>query len=661
MSTFLSIFLFLASAGLAVHIALHPHRKKNLPNPFYVFVIGVFISEVILFFPFCYEGLNGNLLSFLSTLLASIHTSLRLFLVDCDFEIIVNLSVGLTSFVKAFFIPWGLFLFVLSPVLTAGAALSFLANVSAHTKYFFGFRKDAYIFSELNEFSIALGKSLKNNDPTRMIVYTDVYEKAEEQSTELIKDAKKIDAVIFKNDITTINFRIHSKKKKLYFFVIGKDEDENLNQTAALASPYHPNFCKQDKKDISKLSYGYDYKRGDTRLYLFTASFANELQVKALRPKYIRVRRIIERQSLIYKLLNDHGMQIFESAKETGNTVFNRVTKQNDPEKKISAMVVGLGSYGTEMLRALSWFGQMHPYRLEITAFEADKNATEKFRAGYPELFDFDPNNEEEVIEVQKGKKVHNGDFETPGESHYKITINAGVNVNSYTFDKTVSAMSDITYIFVSLGDDNMNIKTATKLRMLFRREGLEPVIHTIVYNHTNQTMLATDYARGQNEQDRKKCLCILPFGAISSSYTEDCILNSEIEKLALERHMKYTHKQIAENGYEGKEKEEKLKEGEESFWGVDYNYRSSIASAIHGKYKHALNISGIKKAPADRTEDEQYFCANMEHQRWNAYVRSEGFVKTAEGAKRDNLIKTHHLLVPFDELPRSEQIKDDD
>ena len=46
-----------------------------------------------------------------------------------------------------------------------------------------------------------------------------------------------------------------------------------------------------------------------------------------------------------------------------------------------------------------------------------------------------------------------------------------------------------------------------------------------------------------------------------------------------------------------------------------------------------------------------------MEHKRWNAYVRSEGFVKSA---KRDKLAKTHHLLVPFKELPYEEQIKDD-
>jgi hypothetical protein len=121
---------------------------------------------------------------------------------------------------------------------------------------------------------------------------------------------------------------------------------------------------------------------------------------------------------------------------------------------------------------------------------------------------------------------------------------------------------------------------------------------------------------------------------------------------------MKYTYKTSQHDGLVGKEKENAIREGEESFWNNDYNYRSSIASALHFQFKKALNIPGIKKDPDKRTEDERTFCAIMEHQRWNAYVRSEGYVKADS---RDKLVKTHHLLVPFDELPYSEQRKDDD
>jgi hypothetical protein len=170
--------------------------------------------------------------------------------------------------------------------------------------------------------------------------------------------------------------------------------------------------------------------------------------------------------------------------------------------------------------------------------------------------------------------------------------------------------------------------------------------------------MLLEDYQKGEKEENRNLSLRILPFGSIAYRYSENCILNSDIEHLALARHMEYTYKDIEERGLVGKDREAAIRAGEESFWGNDYNYRSSVASAIHKKFKVALGIPGIDKKPLDRTPAEREFCAIMEHQRWNAYVRSEGYVKADS---RDKLIKTHHLLVPFEELPLSEKIKDDD
>ena len=47
-----------------------------------------------------------------------------------------------------------------------------------------------------------------------------------------------------------------------------------------------------------------------------------------------------------------------------------------------------------------------------------------------------------------------------------------------------------------------------------------------------------------------------------------------------------------------------------------------------------------------------------MEHRRWNAYMRSEGFTYAE---KRNNLAKTHNCLVTYDDLSLEEKAKDDD
>ena len=83
-----------------------------------------------------------------------------------------------------------------------------------------------------------------------------------------------------------------------------------------------------------------------------------------------------------------------------------------------------------------------------------------------------------------------------------------------------------------------------------------------------------------------------------------------------------------------------------------------NMTSAIHKKMKELCEIPGIEKNLDERTEEERRNLRILEHKRWNAYMRSEGFTYAE---KRNNLAKTHHCLVPFDELPLKEQEKDDE
>lgn len=61
-----------------------------------------------------------------------------------------------------------------------------------------------------------------------------------------------------------------------------------------------------------------------------------------------------------------------------------------------------------------------------------------------------------------------------------------------------------------------------------------------------------------------------------------------------------------------------------------------------------------------DLTTEENRTIAELEHKRWNAYMRSEGYVYV-HGEKRNDMAKIHHLMIPFNELPPKEQEKDID
>ena len=119
--------------------------------------------------------------------------------------------------------------------------------------------------------------------------------------------------------------------------------------------------------------------------------------------------------------------------------------------------------------------------------------------------------------------------------------------------------------------------------------------------------------------------------------------MNSELESAALERHKKW---------------------GEEAdFWRFDYNYNSSVASVIHRKIKILCGMVGAEKILSERTEKEKIALRILEHRRWNAYVRSEGYIYsgTTDKSSRNDMAKMHNCLVAFDKLPPEEQIKDDD
>lgn len=622
---FSSLCLFLLAIVGSVILIQTPQRKykkRVLLRAGNVFAAGLALSAVLLFVPLYYPMIteSSGLIHWVEVILLSIHNTVRLFIVDGEFTFVLERTKSLVGWLQTSYNLLASVLFFLAPFLTFGFVLSFFASMSARWRYLMGYFNDAYIFSELNQKSLALARDLKKNDPSRVIVFTDIFERNDESSYEIIENAKAIGAILFKNDITIINFRIHSKKTKLYFFIIGENEAENINQTLLLSTP--------PQKGHHRFN-GYDIDRGDTRLYLFSNKSISEQQLSSVSTKYLKIRRVNDVQSLVYNLLYEDGQLLFDKAIPA---------KTPDGEKTISALVVGMGLHGTEMVKGLSWFCQMTGYHLQITALDKDKHAESKFRAGYPELLD----------------EKHNHDFTTPGEAHYGIDIYGNVDVSHFKFNEILEKIDDVSYVLVALGDDDLNIQTAIKIRTLLGRSGKKPFIHAIVYNTEKQALLQHDFTNYANISYDLSMI-----GDLSTNYSEKCILQSDLEQLALDRHMAYTKTWTANLPEEDRNRE--LEKAEREFWKYDYNYRSSTASVIHRRYKSICGIPGIDKPKEERTDDEKLLIRTLEHQRWNAYVRSEGFVLPKPGMKRDKLAMTHDLLIPYDDLSEEEKAKDDD
>lgn len=577
----LSLLVLVGAVIWAIVMRVSKYKRGRVLTPFNVILGGVFIAGFLSLLPIYHTMLNGVSSQNLKTVLFALHNTFQLFTIDADKDIVEYISCS-EVWLKVLYSAYLSIIHIVAPLMTFGFLMSFFNNVSAMFRYMVHYFDDVYIFSELNEKSLALGEDIKHNHPKATIVYTDVFENSDEISYELTERAKESKAICFKKDILAINFKRHYTKAKMKFFIIGKDETENINQSLKLINLYK--------------------NRTDTELFVFSTGIDSELLLTKADKGKIKVRRVNEIKSLINRILYDKGTNLFTNAK-----------KMSDGSKKISAVLVGLGQYGTEMLKALTWYCQMDGYHIEIDAFDIDEKAEERFSALAPEL----------MSENYNGVSL----FE---EAEYTIRIHSGYDITTKSFTDKITELTDTTYVFVALGSDSMNIRTAVDLRMWFERMKIKPVIHAVVCNTEEKEALTgiTNY-RGQAYN-------IEFIGDVKTSYSETVIINSQLENKALEIHKRWG--------------------AEDEFWAYEYNYNSSVASAVHKEARIQQNIPGATKKEEDLTDEEKDTIATLEHRRWNAYMRSEGYIYKET---RNDLAKMHHDLVDYSSLTEEEKRKD--
>lgn len=376
-----------------------------------------FSSGVLLHYPLYVEAVFAKGNFNVEALLSSIHHTLRMLVLDGELDRIREYSYTLNEPLATSYFLLSALVYIISPLLTFGAVLSIFKNVSALVRYYTHFFSETCIFSELNKRALILAESIKENHPKTLIVFTDVYEETGEVSGELQCAARKLGAVCLKNDIAVLPISFHKKTNRIRLFIIGGDEDENIRQASQLIQCHGEN--------------------ANMHLYLFSNSAESSLLVQSKPASGMKIRRIDEVKSLISETLYEAGADIFRTA-----------TPLENDEKLISIVILGLGVYGTELLKSLSWFGQMENYRLMLTAIDSRENAESVFSFQCPELMD----------------EKHNGTYET-GEAQYTISIHSGINAMSERCIQIIKELPSVSYVFVALGNDQKNVECAVSIR----------------------------------------------------------------------------------------------------------------------------------------------------------------------------------------------------
>ena len=210
--------------------------------PYSTILFFVFLSGVCLWLP-CHSKepftLFGNIVE-------SSRKALRLFTMGEPVESFltyfkeISFSSGLAM--KAFK-ALGIFLFVLCPCLTVGFLLSCFRSITARFRVYSHHNRDKYVFSQLNDASLALARSIKKRFPRAVLIFTAVADSEQNTAHALSQKACAMDAILLREGITEIHWKRYAGKAVTKLFIIG-DQNTNLYQASDLVKQY------ADRKDF---------------------------------------------------------------------------------------------------------------------------------------------------------------------------------------------------------------------------------------------------------------------------------------------------------------------------------------------------------------------------------------------------------------------------
>ena len=570
---FCSVLALLASV-VAFYMAIR--NKYDKIKPIYLLIAGVFSSCLLMVFPVHLCAFSGDPLSWIKALFVSAQDAVQFFTADADHSIIADNTACLSGWIEEGYEVLVSVLIISAPILTFSFVLSFFKGITAQLRYWFHAAADTYVFSEINQNSVSLAESIYKENNDAILIFANLPKEEDQTIEELLDRVKAINAICFRNDISQIKLKEKSQETKTYFFAMCDDESKSISQALQIIPKYR--------------------HRKNSMVFLFSSDIESELILNNLDKGCLIVRRINPRNAFMIHMLSSEGKRLFDTA-----------LPLEGKEKEISVLLLGLGQFGQEILKALAWYCQMDDYTLRIHAFDKDKQAEDKITAMCPELMG----------------KEYNG-VRREGEAFYDIHIHP-YDVDTASFKDKVREIGRISYAFVSLGNDSLNITTAVNLRVLFEQMGIHPEIVAVVTDPEKCTALA--HAVAQNDMPYK----IRFVGDAKTIYSSDVIINSELEKEALELHKRYQENKSAYGFYE-----------------FEYNYKSSMASVIHyGARKHC-KIPGAGKSELEITPEERKTIEALEHKRWNAYMRAVGFIN---GETKNLLGKTHPNLVEYGKL----------
>lgn len=420
--------------------------------------------------------------------------------------------------------------------------------------------------------------------------------------------------LVFANSLKRNNNKaviIFAKSEKLLEykgFLFAEFSVERIFEIINITNSVHIIFADKDEDSSLNRFFSFKDKAYNKKVEVYVYSTKREAE-------YIIDEVKNENSNMDIQLINTEQLLIFD-------TLWNYplYSKISD-DKKFNITVFGIGNMGASFVKDVLWCTSLAGFETTINLIDredAEKNLTAKC----PHI-DISKHNINVYREDMCGKKL----------SEFVKDINIG---------KT-------NYIFVSLGDDSLNVDVSSKLRLYFARENKYPAIVTVIENDVKREILSKVFSEEE----------IMLTGNISQFCDYEYMFKNNFFRFGVEVYKEVAkhyepEKEITHSDFLGQIQSEiysslsnavHIKYKIFSMMGTEFDYeRTKINRYLSLKAKNEKNeklLEGLKKeieserkALERKINDNISILSESEHIRWEMFERLKGY----QGVEEDKL-----------------------
>ncbi|MCD8105184.1 MAG: hypothetical protein LUF35_09330 [Lachnospiraceae bacterium] len=620
-------------------------------------------------------------LSFVEEIMNSLIHALQTFSMDEDYTDYTVTgkhlleSVGLSNWA----IVYGFFMSLLNicaPILGGAILLDILTNLFPKFKLRFLSGKDVFVFSELNDASVTLAEDICAEDHFRLImgsgeksrtdgnqtgsrhagknrmgrefrnekpvlVFTDTYaDESEESSAELIDRAKALGAICVREDMMFLSFR---KAATVSYFLLDSSYQGSMNALDILLKngngsktlwpsdrdrPHKiRNFLKRFTRSQdapARSDAGKDFPKDEilTRIYLFSedGNTGNLISNVCARHKenaeHVMIRTVRSYRNAVVNLMYDVPLFLSFLAESKPVSAPHGSSISMAKPKDLCVTILGDSQIAAELFKAAYWCGQIYGVRLHLNvAAQNAQQFEQRIRQDCPELLpSCDPDSE--IL------RVFPNDPDAAKNPPYSVMPRfLSIADDACFLELPEELLKKTDYFAVAFDSDRKNLDASDWLsqkivqNLLDAGENRHPVIAVSIFDR-----VLGEAAEQLTPEPFHPYL--IPFADRKSRFNCKNVFISDFSGDANESAVIYD-----------KSKEKKERDDEYKFWAniartIHVPYKMFGIGAVEGIRLHGHGVKSeyqyTKEIPYNGQQADEL--AWIEHRRWNAFMRSQGF-----------------------------------